>query len=94
MTKELDASEAVRHAKTWLASIYSDERIANLGLEEVRWKDGNWEITLGFDRFPLADLAGIPMIELMTTKSRRDYKVIVLSGADNSVTEMRNREAV
>ena len=34
------------------------------------------------------------MIELMTTKSRRDYKVIVLSGADNSVTEMRNREAV
>ena len=51
MPKELEPSAAVRHAKHWLASIYADEGIENVGLEEVRWKAGNWEITLGFDRF-------------------------------------------
>lgn len=97
MPKELEPSEAVRHAKHWLTSIYSDEVIQNVGLEEVRWKGGNWEITLGFDRFsddPLshasAALGGLGG----PSKGRRDYKVIVLSGKDNRVIEMRNREAM
>jgi len=93
VSKELDASEAVRHAKRWVASIYSDEHIANLGLEEVRWNDGNWEITIGFDRFPSADELGLPTIGFLAkSRSRRDYKVIVMSGEDNAVLEMRNRE--
>jgi hypothetical protein len=32
------------------SSAYSDEHIENIGVEEVRWKDGNWEITLGFNQ--------------------------------------------
>lgn len=93
MTKELEPSVAVRHAKGWLASVYSDEQIQNLGLEEVRWKGGNWEITLGFDR--CAGDPGIPSGSLPAwVKPRRDYKVVVVSGEDNSVIEMRNREPV
>ena len=91
MAKELEPSEAVRHAKHWLASVYSDEKIENLGLEEVRWKSGNWEITLGFDRY--AGDPGNPLGSLPAwIKPRRDYKVVVVSGEDNSVIEMRNRE--
>ncbi len=91
MAKELEPSEAVRHAKRWLASVYADEKIENLGLEEVRWKGGNWEITLGFDRY--AGGPGIPLGSLSSfVKPRRDYKVVVVSGEDNSVIEMRNRE--
>jgi hypothetical protein len=98
MPKELEPNEAVRHAKRWLASIYSDERIENVGLKEVRWRGGNWEITLGFDRYPQevpreTDNRASSIIAALS-RPRRDYKVIVVSGEDNSVIEMRNREAV
>lgn len=93
MSKELDPSEAVRHAKRWLASVYADERIKNLGLEEVRFQSGNWEITLGFDRLPQDGIVESSWMMLFS-KPRREYKVIVLSGEDSTVIEMRNREAV
>lgn len=97
MAKELEPSEVVRHAKRWLASIYADEAIQNVGLEEVRWKEGNWEITLGFDRFSNDPVGHMPAMSAAVgglSKGRRDYKVIVLSGEDNRVIEMRNREPV
>jgi hypothetical protein len=95
MPKELEPSEAVRHAKGWLTSIYSDERIQNVGLEQVHWKGGNWEITLGFDVFANHPLLGrLPAGLGGPSRERCDYKVVVLSGKDNSVIEMRNREAV
>jgi hypothetical protein len=93
MTKELEPSQAVRHAKQWLKSIYADEKIENVGLEEVRWRNENWEITLGFDRFQ--DIAVLPAVVIPAlSRPRRDYKVIVISGENNAVIEMRNREAV
>ncbi len=93
MSRELEPSEAVRRAKAWLASIYADEKITNIGLEEVRWISGKWEITLGFDRFP-QDYDAMPAFVAALTKPRRDYKVIVVSGEDNAIVEMRNREVV
>ena len=97
MPKELEPNEAVRHAKRWLASIYSDEKTENVGLEEVRWRGGNWEITLGFDRYseevPDDTESRASSIMAALSRPRRDYKVIVVSGEDNSVIEMRNREA-
>ena len=93
MPKELEPSEAVRHAKEWLKSVYEDEVIRNVGLEEVRWKGGNWEITLEFDRFADEPL-GLPASVLAgLSRGRRDYKVVILS-ADNRVIAMRNREAM
>jgi len=92
MSKELEPSEAIRRAKAWLASIYADEKITNIGLEEVRWIGGKWEITLGFDRFP-PDYDAMPAFVAALAKLRRDYKVIVISGKDNAIIEMRNREA-
>jgi hypothetical protein len=41
---------AVRAAKQWLAQVYADEPIERIGLGEVRFHDGRWEITLGFNR--------------------------------------------
>jgi hypothetical protein len=93
MAQELEPSEAVRHAKRWLASVFADERIKNLGLEEVRFQGGNWEITLGFDRFPQEDKED-PSTWAPLSKPRREYKVIVISGENNAVIEMRNREAM
>ena len=95
MEKELEPGEAIRHAKQWLKSVYSDEKIGSIGLEEVRWKDRNWEITLGFDRYPhvdVNDLSKAAAALAALSKPRREYKVIVVSGGENAVLEMRNRE--
>ncbi len=92
-SRDLEPAEAIRAAKKWLAEAYSDEKIGHIGLEEVRWKGGKWEITLGFNRLwrnidsQLSSLLGEGY-----SKENREYKVVVISGKDNSVVEMRNRE--
>ena len=85
----LDTQTAVKLAKAWLASQLSEEGISNIGLEEVRWTDAAWEITLGFSR-PWDEPQGFitPF-----SKQPRTYKVIRISDAEQSVVEMRNREA-
>jgi hypothetical protein len=50
MAEDIRPENAVRAAKKWLAQVYADESIARIALEEVRFRDGNWEITLGFNR--------------------------------------------
>ncbi len=50
MAENIRPEAAVRAAKEWLAQIYADEPIARISLEEVRFREGNWEITLGFNR--------------------------------------------
>ncbi len=91
-SRDLEPAQAIRAAKKWLAETYSDEKIGHIGLEEVRWKGGKWEITLGFNRLwdinaQLSSLMGAGF-----SKESREYKVVVVSGKDNSVVEMRNRE--
>jgi hypothetical protein len=50
MAEDIRPEEAVRAAKRWLTEVYAEEAIAEVALEEVRFRDGNWEITLGFER--------------------------------------------
>jgi hypothetical protein len=107
MAEDLRPEAAVRAAKKWLGEVYADEPIENIGLEEVRFRDGNWEITLGFNRrneptpsaerrtSPKSLYAANPLASALRSVElqRRIYKVIVVAGADNGVTEMRDREA-
>ncbi len=94
MTDDIRPEGAVRAAKKWLAEVYADERIDKIGLEEVRWRDGNWEITLGFNR-NFHEPEGVfanEELQALYARRRRDYKVIVAAGSDNHVMEMRDRE--
>jgi hypothetical protein len=87
----LDSKEAVKLAKDWLAGQMSEEGIADIGLEEVRWNNGEWEITLGFSRKwdqTFAALAGIG-----GASRPRTYRVITVSDAEKRVSAMRIREA-
>ena len=72
--------------------------IQNVGLEEVRWKGRQLGNHTGFRsllRRPAQSRIGSVGEALGgPSKGRRDYKVIVLSGKDNRVIEMRNREAM
>lgn len=85
----LDTQKAVRLAKQWLATQLSEEGVANIGLEEVRFVDDSWEITLGFSR-PW-DSSVLPFATLGA--KHRTYKIIKVRDSDESIVEMRNREA-
>jgi hypothetical protein len=94
-SRALEPAAAIRAAKKWLAETYSDEKIGHIGLEEVKWKAGKWEITLGFNRLWGIEPELSPNFGFSREFSRekREYKVVVISGKDNTVVEMRNREA-
>ena len=86
----LDTKQAVALAKSWVADQLAAEGIHDIGLEEVKFENGYWNITIGFsrpwDRNNLAILAG-------GRGSARSYKVILISDEKMEVVEMRNREA-
>lgn len=48
----MDVKVAVRVAKEYISTIYSDEGIENIGLEEVKFDDSRnqWNVTIGFSR--------------------------------------------
>ena len=95
MATNIEPSGAIQSAKKWLLAAYSgaDERIGNIGLEEVRWSRGRWEITLGFNRE--WDLGGdaANFVAGALSNPKRQFKVVVVSGSDNAILELRNREA-
>jgi hypothetical protein len=93
MSEDIRPEGAVRAAKAWLAQVYADESIARIALEEVRFRDGNWEITLGFNRFdPESPAHQFQALEDAYARRQRIYKVLVVAGNDNHVMEMRDRE--
>ena len=93
MSEDIRPENAVRAAKAWLAQIYADEAIARISLEEVRFRDGNWEITLGFNRIDSdAPESQFKALDALQARRSRIYKVLVVAGNDNHVMEMRDRE--
>lgn len=90
MAEDIRPEKAVSAAKRWLSEIYKDERIDQIGLEEVRFRDGNWEVTLGFLRDENDEQRGGGLAGLYPR--RRIYKVLIVAGNDNHVMEMRDRE--
>lgn len=46
----MDAREAVKQAKVYLADLLQDEQPSNIGLEEIEKSGDVWRITLGFSR--------------------------------------------
>ena len=55
----MDVKEAVRTAKEYLAELFAEETITDVGLEEVVFDDASneWNITIGFSR-PWSQVAG------------------------------------
>ncbi|MBE7158746.1 MAG: hypothetical protein INR62_09985 [Rhodospirillales bacterium] len=85
---ELDVKTAVILAKQYVADLFANEGIINLGLEEAEHDDsrGVWLITLGFSRpWTTNDLNVFAV-------PRRDYKIIAISDA-GQILSVKNRES-
>jgi len=95
MAEDIRPNDAIQAAKKWLADIYSDENIERIGLEGVRWHDGYWEITLGFYRSAIDRReTGLTAQNVLAALSspQRVFKIVVVSGNDNRIVELRDRE--
>lgn len=85
----MDQKTAVSVAKQYIAEIYSDEHVREIGLEEIR-KDhyDNWIITIGFRRENVSDFGNI--FASMGKMNSRVYKVLEIN-AEGNVESMRNK---
>jgi hypothetical protein len=91
----MDVKEAIATAKAYIADIYSDEGVFNVGLEEVEFGSTSWDVTIGFSRRwdrPRANPFTMAVgQEPDTTALSRTYKVVQIDDETGRVLGVRNR---
>ena len=92
----MDVREAARTAKTYIADVFAEEDIDEVGLEEVDFDDRSnlWKITISFlrprgqtNRFQAA-ASGYPA---GTPNMRRSFKVVNIDDGSGSVVSVKHR---
>jgi len=90
----MDAKEAVKIALQYVAELFAEEQIANLGLEEVTYDDVGhwWDVTVGFSRpwdYPPRGFITV----LGQAVPQREYKTVRLNADSGKVLSVKNRES-
>lgn len=87
----MDVKEAAKLAKDYVADLFADEGIGNLGLEEIELvADGRyWVVTVGFSR-PW-DQGGLATITLGQRGLRRSFKVLRIDNDSSTVESIKDR---
>lgn len=86
----MDIREAVKSAKKYVAEMFEDESIHNVGLEEIEFDhaQGVWSFTIGFAR----EWRETGSVMRVLASSNRTYKVVRIGDADGTVQSIRHRE--
>jgi hypothetical protein len=88
----MDAREAIAKAKAHVATMFDDEGISNIGLEEIEFvDDGVWQVTVGFSR-AWDQPAGVAAA--FGGRLGRTFKVVTLKDDDGRVLSVKHRELV
>ena len=86
----MDVKQAVQTAKEHVAEIFTDESIANVGLEEVEFDELNqvWAITIGFSRF-----WGRPgdIVRALDGNTARTFKIVRIEDNSGRVQSVKHR---
>lgn len=90
----MDVKEAVNAAKTYVAELFANEGLSNLGLEEVEFDDSiaAWKVTVGFSR-PWDRPASSFAVLTQAMSMPRSYKVVLIEDATGRVVSVKNRES-
>ena len=90
----MDVKEAVGTAKSYVADVFADELITNVGLEEVIFDEGMgaWKVTVGFSRrWNQTDTTNAsPLIRRLNPRER-SYKVVRIKDIDGRVISLTDR---
>jgi hypothetical protein len=87
----LDVQDAIKKARSYVAEIFKDEPIADIGLEEVEHDVEGWKITIGFNRIWKIQPSGLAGM-LSASSFQRSFKVVTISDADGTLVSIKNRE--
>lgn len=87
----MELKEAVKQAKDYVADLFADEGISNLGLEEVEYDDqyGQWLITIGFSR-PWNEPKGIVSVLSPTPTMVRSLKTVRIKNSTRQIVSLKN----
>ena len=90
----MDVKQAVQIAKEYVANLYSEEDIMNIGLEEVEFDEisDQRRITIGFSR-PW-DLVKSTHIPISDVRRPRSYKLVRINDSDGQIVSLRDRIVV
>lgn len=90
----MDVKEAVELAKLYIADVYSNENIRNVGLEEIDYDDskGIWYVTIGFSRPWDAPFNTLAALAIQDASSKRTFKTLRISDATRKVLSIKNRD--
>ena len=90
----MDVKEAVAHAKKHILELFEDERLTNIGLEEVEIDEtaNEWIVTIGFSR-PWDEPRNAFAALAATSFPRRAFKIVRIANSNGTVISVKNREA-
>ena len=87
----MDVKEAAKVAKEYVADLFAEEGISNVGLEEIEMGTDCrfWAVTVGFSR-PW-DHGGLATMTLGHKSLRRSYKVLRIDNQNGNVESVKDR---
>lgn len=91
----MDVKQAVDMAKRYIIDVYSDEKITNVGLEEVDFDESQkvWFVTIGFSRPWDEPRNALAALSAQGAYTKRAFKTIRVSDRDGRVLSIKNRES-
>lgn len=90
----MEMKKAVVLAKGYVADLFSEEDIGEIGLEEIEFDEahGLWNVTIGFRRPWKRDPGKDSMIAVLSqTYRERWYKVVQVADASGKLVAIKDR---
>jgi hypothetical protein len=89
----MNVKEAVAAAKVYVADLFQEENITDIGLEEVRLDDrsGLWEVTVGFSRPWDRSATGFAAVLQAGAYPKRSYKILRINNETGEVVSLANK---
>lgn len=90
----MDVKAAVALAKQHVLELFADERIVNLGLEEVEFDEPNntWHVTLGFSRPWDEPRNTFAIMAGRESFPKRSFKIVRIHDPSQKVVSVKSRE--
>jgi hypothetical protein len=83
----MEVKEAVQIAKDYIIELFEEERIVDVGLEEVDFdQSGNWVVTIGFSRSWNRNVGSV-----LGGQAARSYKAVRIQDKDGKVLSVKDR---
>ncbi|MDE0123258.1 MAG: hypothetical protein OXN97_01655 [Bryobacterales bacterium] len=92
----MDVKEAARIATATVASLFKDQQISNIMLEEVDFEElpDTWSITVGFFRQAEMDSQSIAGSISKLIGRQRSFKVVRIRDSDGKILSVKHRSVI